>query len=93
MANFLDLKCVFKHNGSMKSKQIIKAHLQASGETIGEFVMKAGIGKSAFYDFRTGRNPVSLDLVNKMLKVCGYELRPMPIEIAASHSSEAESHD
>lgn len=70
----------------MNAKQLVKNHLESSGESIQSFVERADVGRSSYYDLMLDRHVTTVPVLQKILRACGYELT-----ITAASISEAET--
>lgn len=83
MKHFLKYSIAFsfhkKYNIPMNEIAIIKIFMSGSGMTVDEFVKAAKLkSRTPYYCLMSGSG-YSLTAVDKMLRVCGYCLGPMPI--------------
>lgn len=68
------------YNMFMKATEIIVSFKESSGLSVDELMQRAGIkSRTPYYNMISGRKPVSLTIIDKMLRVCGYTLTPTPI--------------
>ena len=68
------------YNMFMKATEIIVSFKESSGLSVDELMRRAGIkSRTPYYNMISGRKSVSLTIINKMLRVCGYKLAPTPI--------------
>lgn len=64
----------------MKTTELIVSFRAGSGLSVDEFMRRAGIkSRTPYYNMISGRKPVSLTIIDKMLRVCGYCLAPIPL--------------
>lgn len=67
----------------MNAKQLVKKHLESSGESIQSFVERADVGRSSYYDLMLDRHVTTVPVLQKILRACGYKLTITPISTAA----------
>lgn len=66
----------------MNAKQLVKRHLESSGESIQSFVERADVGRSSYYDLMLNRHVTTVPVLQKILRACGYKLTIIPIHAA-----------
>lgn len=75
----------------MKATEIIVSFKESSGLSVNELMQRAGIkSRTPYYNMISGRKPVSLTIIDKMLRVCGYTLTPTPISEVETPNNEPE---
>lgn len=67
----------------MNAKQLVKKHLESSGESIQSFVERADVGRSSYYDLMLDRHVTTVPVLQKILRACGYKLTITPIPTAS----------
>lgn len=82
------------YNMFMKATEIIVSFKESSGLSVDELMQRAGIkSRTPYYNMISGRKPVSLTIIDKMLRVCGYTLTPTPIsEVETPNEQEEVLH-
>lgn len=70
----------------MNAKQLVKKHLESSGESIQSFVERADVGRSSYYDLMLDRHVTTVPVLQKILRACGYKLTITPIPTAAPNT-------
>ena len=70
----------------MNAKQLVKKHLESSGESIQSFVERADVGRSSYYDLMLDRHVTTVPVLQKILRACGYKLTITPIPTSAPNT-------